>query len=932
MWMVVLLGAAALFSLWQGRRRSAAVLGLVVCLALGYARSSAVLRHPAPKGVLVQAAWQLQQQPRRRVFVTGYLRDQPTLLYDEGQASAVRLDLQAVSLAATDTSRRIDAAHGGVRLYAYPPRKGGGPHWDTALLRLPAGAGMAVTVHLRPLRSYGDPGVPDFSAKARRQGIVATATLPLAGWQRWPMAYHHSPVAAARAHVWGWLSARLDALAPPARAPRANALLRGMLLGDVARLDETTRTDFQIDGVYHLLVVAGLHIGVLVFVLWWGLKWLRCPPVAAGLVSLVLLAGYAWVIVGRTPTLRALLMLALYEGARLWYRERQALNAVGAAALLLLLWRPLDLYRAGFAMSFGAALLLAGVALPLLLASSHQWRRACRHLDNVSRDETFSPKLAQLRLDLRRIAEDLASWWPAAGWRIWPQLLRFLIYAYDIVVISLILQVGLAGFNTVYFHRANPWSVLANAVLVPAAAILIPLAWVAVLLASAGGLATHAAGVVVSGMAKGMLGFAGWMARWPGANGRMPSPPGWFLVLCGAGAVVWLVVCTAGRRRQRLGRPVAVVSALAGVLALLLAFDPFPPRLPPGLSATILNVGQGDSIFVSFPDGRTMLVDGGPRSARWDTGQEIVAPFLWSLGLHRLGAVLLTHAHNDHLGGLSTVVTDFHPREVWVTRTLPSDAPTRAFLQQVQASHARLRRLDAGDIMRVGASQVAVLLPQPAYAAGPAPSNDDSMVVRVTYQGQSMLLEGDAEAEGEHWMVDHHLALGSALLKVGHHGSKTSSTPQFLAEVHPQAAVISVGADNSYGQPAAQVLADLRRAGARVFRTDRDGAIQCRLQGGRLRVFLFHRLPGANQAQPLFAGGSAPDASRWPAPSWPLRARPVRARPLPRAVLISLMRVRVMGQDGTGTIKLLERHQPRQLVRKREGGERKAPGSGGTHR
>lgn len=836
--LLALLAAAALVALWRERRRTAAALALGFCLLLGYARASGALRHPHAGGVLVDTAWNLQQQPRERVFITGYLRDRPALLYDHGQASALRLDLQAVSLAASEASRAILPAHGGVRLYAYPPRKGYDPQWDAALLQLPAGAGLGVNVHLRPLRSYGDPGVPDFSAQERRQGLVVTATLPLTGWRRWPMAQHRNPVAAARARVWGWLSARLDGLAPPARAPRANALLRGMLLGDVARLDESTRTHFQIDGVYHLLVVAGLHIGVLAWMLWALLKWLRCSPVAASLIGLLLLSGYAWVIAGRTPTLRALLMLALYAGARFWYRERQALNAVGAAALILLLWRPLDLYRAGFQMSFGAALLLAGVALPLLLAGSHGWRRATRQLQNAAYDEAFEPRLAQLRLDLRRVAEHLASIWTPLGWRGWPLALRAVIFIYDIVLISLVLQVGLAVFNTVYFHRANPWSVLANAVLVPAAGILIPLGWLAVLLP------WPALGAAASGFAQAMLAFAAWMARWPAANWRMPSPPGWFLLLCGAGLAAWLVACTAARQRQRLGRRVGIFSGLAAALALVLALAPFPPRLPPGLSATILDVGQGDSIFISFPDGRTMLVDGGPRSARWDSGQEIVAPFLWSLGLHRLGAVLLTHAHNDHLGGLRTVLTDFHPREVWVTRTLPTDASTRAWLRQVAASHALLRQLDTGDVFRVGTSQITVLLPRPAYQAGPAPSNDDSMVVRVTYNRQSLLLEGDAEAAGEHWMVDHHLHLMSAVLKVGHHGSKTSSTPQFLAAVHPQAAIISVGVDNSYGQPAPLVLAGLRRAGARVFRTDRDGAIQCRLQNGRLRVFLFHRIPG----------------------------------------------------------------------------------------
>ncbi|MGH9482688.1 MAG: ComEC/Rec2 family competence protein, partial [Terriglobales bacterium] len=156
---------------------------------------------------------------------------------------------------------------------------------------------------------------------------------------------------------------------------------------------------------------------------------------------------------------------------------------------------------------------------------------------------------------------------------------------------------------------------------------------------------------------------------------------------------------------------------------------------------------------------------------------------------------------------------------------------------------ARVRRLDAGAALMAGAVRAEVLLPPPEYQAGELASNDDSMVIRLSMGEDAMLLEGDAQAGGERWMLHQNETLASAVLKVGHHGSRTSSTPAFLAAVHAGVAVISVGAGNVYGHPAPEVVARLQQAGARVFRTDRDGAVQCRLLGDRLEVYLFRPIP-----------------------------------------------------------------------------------------
>jgi competence protein ComEC len=249
-----------------------------------------------------------------------------------------------------------------------------------------------------------------------------------------------------------------------------------------------------------------------------------------------------------------------------------------------------------------------------------------------------------------------------------------------------------------------------------------------------------------------------------------------------------------------------------------------------------IDVGQGDSLLMITPDGKTLLVDGGgfgggPRQApqEFDVGEEVVSEVLWSRGIRHLDAVALTHAHSDHMGGLPAVLRNFHPSELWVGNN-PRFGAYNALLDEAANLHVRVRSLRAGDELTFGATQVAVLAPFPNYQPGPEPTNNDSLVLHMTYGTTSVMLEGDAEAPIEDAMLSES-GLQSTLLKVGHHGSVTSSQPEFLARVTPQWAVISCGLHNRYGHPRQEVLEELQAAHVRTFRTDIHGVTCFRLNG-----------------------------------------------------------------------------------------------------
>jgi competence protein ComEC len=232
-----------------------------------------------------------------------------------------------------------------------------------------------------------------------------------------------------------------------------------------------------------------------------------------------------------------------------------------------------------------------------------------------------------------------------------------------------------------------------------------------------------------------------------------------------------------------------------------------------------------------------LLVDGGPGGARrFDVGERVLAPFLWNRPLARLDAVALTHWDADHSGGLAAILTHFHVGEFWESGRLPGGAPET--VAALLRSRAPRRVLAAGQRLWLGRALVTVLGPvaDPAQTA-----NDQSLVLRVDWRGVSLLLAGDLGPRGEALLLERAGPVAALALKVAHHGSRFSSTAPFLERARPRLAVISVGARNPFRHPSAEALARLEAAGARVYRTDRDGAVILETDGRVLRVTAWAR-------------------------------------------------------------------------------------------
>ena len=552
------------------------------------------------------------------------------------------------------------------------------------------------------------------------------------------------------------------------------------------------------------------------------------PAQPALLLGMVATVAYALVTGFGAPVQRALYMTVAYMLARVLARERSPLNALGLAALALLAARPQTLFDSAFQMTVLVILGIGGIAMPLLGRTLHPYLHACRHLDHLRLDSNAPPAIAQFRVALRYYGTLLAG---AAGTplRHLPAWCGWLILAAaELAILSFTAEMVMALPMAVYFHRVTPFALPANLLVVPAVPILLA----AAILTFVASLFSHWLALVPSLLVAGLLRWTAAVIHGLGhlrsADWRIGNPP--------ALAAICALLCTAVAvvAMRRHSRALAWLGIGLVPLAMLIALYPYRPTLHPGtLEVTAIDVGQGDSLLLVAPNGATMLIDAGgqvgtertSRQATFNTGESVVSPYLWSRGLRRLDVMALTHAHMDHIGGMLATLQNFHPRQLWLS--VDADSETlRELTGEAAATGTTIVHLHGGDHARWPGGIMEVLSPEANRAGNEDPVNDDSLVLRADFGKASALLEGDAEQPSEDRMLSEGVLHPVTLLKVGHHGSLTSTSEAFLAATHPLAAVISCGRGNHFGHPRFPVLQRLAADHVQTARTDTMGATQ----------------------------------------------------------------------------------------------------------
>jgi competence protein ComEC len=642
-----------------------------------------------------------------------------------------------------------------------------------------AGRVLALPLSFRRPARYLDDGVPDFERDLALDGVALFASVKsgLLVDVRARGSVVQEGAARVRAGVRGRVGRWVGA-----RDPLSAAIVTAVLIGDRTGLPDEVRERLQAAGTYHVIAISGGNIAILAALCLVLLRLVGLAGRPAALLTLLVLLAYAQVVTAGASVWRATVMASLYLVARLLDHRSPPWHAWSMTAALVVCVHPLDVRDVGFLLTFGATAALLHVAS---LVSSQDLRRG-------------SSRSALLRWMFASIAASLAA------------------------------EAVLLPVSAHAFSRVTSAGLVLNLLAVPLMGI-VQVAGMAVVACDRMAWVAAVAGWLAHTAARLLVESATLVDVVPGLIARVPPPSLATVVVYYAA----LTACVFGRHHvRRAGGCVLIVTVV--VIAGVLPLERRPANGTEVVRLTMFDVGQGESLLLQSSDARPLLIDTGGApfgGGGFDIGGRVLAPALWARGVRRLDTLLLTHGDPDHIGGALAVLRDFVPAHVWQGIPVLRHLPLQEVLRDARDRGIAVAERIAPAEFALGRARVRILHPPPADWERPRVRNDDSVVLEVTFGDIALLLTGDIGAAIERDILPHLTPARIRILKVAHHGSRTSSSQELLDAWRPRIALISAGRGNTFGHPAPDVVRRLESIGAAIYRTDRQGQITLETDG-----------------------------------------------------------------------------------------------------
>jgi competence protein ComEC len=751
-----------------------------------------------------------------------------------------------------------------------------GKEYDALELR--HGARVRVMTILDRDENFRNPGVLPLTEYLERKGYDATGVV------KSPLLIERlddERVFLPLAWLYEWRQ-RLEGEFSDHFSPETAGVLDAALLGNRYNVSRGASERFRAGGTFHVLVISGLQIafiGGLVIMVTRRLTRRK-------FLQFVIATAFMWaytIAVGADPSVaRSALMFTLLVLAGVVWRRANSLNVIGGSGLALLVWRPENLFDPSFQLTFLSVLSIVLIAVPVMLRMQQvgSWRPAretpypphCSRWVRVLSESLFwSDRGWRAEIAASNISYRLFKTPTAAGLERW-HLQKLWRFSFTAVLVSVSVQLGLLPLMVVYFHRLSIASLALNIFVGILMAALAFVAFAGLLISHLSAWLAAPLTILAERINWMMIHLVDPFTRFGVASMRLPHYHGraagiypfYYLLLS---LLVFALVRWNPLRpvfingsKPFSGRAQRVAGLSFAALLSVIVLHPLSAVRPDGkLHVDFLDVGQGDSALVTMPDGTTLLVDGGGRPSinqgsaedgegehafERDTrsiGEGVVSQYLWSRGLDRVDYVIATHADADHIDGLNDVVRNFKVRGAIVARTPVDDAEYLRFAATMKEAGVPVNKIGAGDMLRFGDVSAQVLWPPASEDDHAASRNNDSVMLLIRYGDKSLLLTGDIEKEGEAAVLSEGIVLKSDVVKVAHHGSKTSSIEAFVAAARPSLAIISVGRTSMFGHPNKDVVERWRASGAEVMTTGQRGTISVVTDGRVLNVSTFVR-------------------------------------------------------------------------------------------